>query len=93
MSTNVKGFVSPENEIYKKHEKVLIACYEAGIKYLPKETAEYFGSEFPEKYLLEEKLETNIPTHKYNADMTSGYEIIVSEIPADVYKIRFTNSW
>lgn len=45
MSTHVKGFVSTENENYKKHSKVLIACIEAGISELPKETAEYFGIE------------------------------------------------
>jgi hypothetical protein len=93
MTTRIKGFVSPENEDYKKHSKVLIACMEAGISELPKETAEYFGSSSPEEYLLEEKLQTKIPTHPYNEDMVEGFEIIVSEIPKGVHKIRFTNSW
>lgn len=93
MSTRITGFVSSENENYKKHSKVLIACIEAGISELPKETAEYFGSKYPEKYLLENKLEIEIPKHKYNEDMTEGFEIIVSEIPDDVHKIRFVNSW
>ena len=93
MSTHVTGFVSPENENYKKHSKVLIACIEAGISELPKETAEYFGSEYPEKYLLEEKLEVAIPTREWNNEYSSGFEIIVSEIPDGVHKIRFANSW
>lgn len=93
MSTCITGFVSPENETYKKHSKVLLACLDADIKELPKETAEYFGSKYPEKYLLEEKLSTKIPKHEYSEDMTQGFEIIVSEIPKGVYKIRFTNSW
>ena len=46
MSTRITGFVSPENENYKKHAKVLNACIEAGISELPKETAEYFGSKY-----------------------------------------------
>jgi hypothetical protein len=93
MSTYVKGFVSPENENYKKHAKVLNACIEAGISELPKETAEYFGSKYPEQYLLEEKLEIKIPKHEYREDMTEVFEIIVSEIPDGVHKIRFVNSW
>jgi hypothetical protein len=93
MTTYVKGFVSPENETYKKHAKVLMACIDAGVSELPKETAEYFGSKYPEEYLLEEKLETHIPKHEYSEDMREGYEIIVSEIPKDVYKIRFVNSY
>ena len=93
MSTRVIGFVSPNDENYKKHSKVLIACIEAGIKELPKETANYFGSTYPEEYLLEEKLEISIPAHEYSADMQVGYEIIVSEIPEGVNKIRFYNSW
>jgi len=93
MSTHIIGFVSPENENYKKHAKVVIACIEAGIKELPQETAEYFGSRYPGRYLLEEKLEINIPKHEYFGDETEGFEIIVSEIPDGVHKIRFVNSW
>lgn len=93
MSTRITGFVSPENEKYKKHANVLKACIEAGISELPKETAEYFGSKYPEKYLLEEKLEIKIPKYEYSEDMTEGFEIIVSEIPEGVHKIRFVNSW
>jgi len=93
MSTNIIGFVSPDDENYKKHSKVLTACIEAGISELPKETAEYFGSKYPEKYLLDEKLEIEISKHEYQEDMSSGFEIIVSEIPEGVHKIRFVNSW
>ena len=57
MSTNVVGFVSPENENYKKHSKVLIACIEAGVSELPRETTEFFGSKYPYKYLQDEKLQ------------------------------------
>ena len=93
MSTRVIGFVSEDNELYKKHKKVLIACNEAGIEEMPKETSNYFGSTYPELYLLEEKLEINVPAHEYSADMQVGYEIIVSEIPEGVHTIRFYNSW
>jgi hypothetical protein len=93
MSTKVIGFVSENDDMYKKHSKVLMACIEAGVSNLPKETAEYFGSEYPGEYLLEEKLQTRIPVHEYSADMQDGFEVIVSEIPIGVYKIRFVNSY
>jgi hypothetical protein len=93
MSTHIKGFVSPENELYKNHSKVLLACLGAGIKELPKETAEFFDCKFPALYLLEEKLEINIPFKEYNEDMGDGYEVIISELPKEVYKIRFYNSY
>jgi hypothetical protein len=93
MSTNIKGFVSPDDPTYKKHVKVLIACMEADIDELPKETAEYFGEKYPAEYLIEEKLEVSIPAKEYSAEMEDGYEIIVSEIPEGVHKIRFYNSY
>lgn len=93
MSTHIVGFVSEDDETYKKHSKVLIACNEAGINELPKETAKYFDSKYPSLSLLDDKLEVKIPQHEYSADMTEGFEIIVSEIPKGVHKIRFTNSW
>jgi len=93
MSTRITGFVSPENKDYKKHSKVLIACIGAGVSELPKETAEYFNCKYPEEYLLEEKLEIKIPKHVYRDDDIDGFEIIVSEIPEGVHKIRFVNSW
>jgi hypothetical protein len=93
VTTSVRGFVSPENDKYKKHAKVLIACIEAGVSELPKETAEYFGSKYPEKYLLEEKLEIKIPMQEYIGNAERRFEIYISEIPEGVHKIRFVNSW
>ena len=94
MSTYVKGLISPEHKTYKKHASVLRACIDANIEKLPKETADYFGSEYPDEYLFEEKLEVEIPKHEWDdGDMSQGYEIVVSEIPAGVHTIRFVNSW
>lgn len=93
MSTHLTGFISDDNDLYKKHSAVLKACLAAGIKELPTETAEYFECKYPEEYALEEKLRIKIPYKEYSADMSEGFEIIVSEIPQGVYKIRFTNSY
>ncbi len=93
MSTRIKGFISDDNETYRKHCAVLRACIDARISELPRETAEYFGCDSPEEYLFEEKLETDIKVHRADRDMVNGWEIIVSEIPEGVYKIRFENSY
>lgn len=93
MSTRIIGFISEDNETYRKHKKVLIACVEAGIQKLPEETAAYFNSSYPTLSLIEEKLELEIPKHKYNGKYSSGFEIFISEIPEGVHKIRFENSW
>lgn len=93
MSTKVIGFVSPDDETYQKHVKVLKACLDAEIEKLPKETAEYFDSEYPDECLIEEKLEIEIPVQEYSAEAEEGFEILVSKIPKGVHKIRFVNSW
>lgn len=94
MSTHVKAYIGDTDLTYLKHKKVLLACIEADIKKLPQETAEYFGSEYPDEYLLEEKLEVNVPIHKYNdGDMCEGYEIFIEDIPEGTKVIRFKNCW
>jgi hypothetical protein len=94
MSTNISAFISSENENYKNHAEVLKACVRAGISKLPQETAKFFGSEYATEYLLEEKLEIQIPFQKWDdGDMRVGYEILVKDIPKDCYKIRFYNSY
>lgn len=96
MSTHVQAFIPDTDETYQKHKKVLLACLEADVD-LPKATAEYFGSEYPEEYLLDEKLEINLEAGKhykeYDDDASSGYEIFIKDLPKGVHKIRFYNSW
>lgn len=92
MSYYVQGFVSPDNEQYQKHCKVLRACIDAGVS-LPKETAEFFGDDSPEEYLFEDKLQVEVPNHEWNGDCANGLEIKVSEIPKEVDTIRFVMSY
>jgi len=93
MSTHITGYVSDKDEKYQKHAKVLEACADANIENLPRETAEYFGSKYPDRELLREKLLVEIPKHKIDEVDASGFEIYISEIPQGVHKIRFVNSW
>lgn len=89
VSHSVTAYVSPKNKTYKKHANVVKACLEAGVEFLPKETAEYFGSNSVDKNLLHEKLETRIPVKEVCEDDGFYYEILVKDIPKDVYKIWF----
>lgn len=93
ISTHINGFVSRENETYKKHLKVLMACIEAECSELPKETADFFGSKEPQKYLIESILERDIPIREWSGESSDGYEVRISEIPNDVDVIRFYRSW
>lgn len=92
MSTHIVAYISDKDPTYQKHKAVLMACIEANIKELPKETAEYFGSRAPEQYLAEEKLEIEIPKEEWGDDYSQGYEIKMKDIPQGVHKIRFYNS-
>ena len=93
MSTYIKGYIPATDPLYVKHANVLKACFEAGIKELPEETAKYFGVKNPEPCMLEEILEVKIPVTEIFNDSRVHYEINIKDIPQGVEKIRFTNSW
>lgn len=96
MSSHIQGFIPDTDSNYLRHKKVLLVCLEANVE-LPKETAEYFGSKSPDKYLLEEKLgvrlEMGVHYEKYSADMTDGFEVDITKLPQGVTKLRFYNSY
>lgn len=92
MSLIAKAFISPDDSTYQLHKDILKACARANVS-LPKETAEYFGNSHPEEYLLEEKLEIEIPFKEWENDSMHGYDILIKDIPQGVYKIRVYCSW
>ena len=93
MSTTVSGYRSPEDSEHQKHVKVLQFCKEMGVS-LPQETAEYFGDDIKIEYIdPDDLLEVEIPFHKVDVDAGYNYEVILSEIPKGINKIRFSNSW
>ena len=98
MSTYIQAFVPDTDPTYLKHKKVLLACIDAGISELPKETSEYFGGyKNPEMEVLEEKLQVRLKegTHykEWQDDMRVGFEIELKDIPQGVTKLRFVNSY
>lgn len=94
MSTYVIGLRTKEDPVYRAHLAVLEACLNARIERLPKETADYFGSDYPEDVNPEDVLQVEMPKTEYSdGDMTEGYEINVADIPQGVETIRFVNSY
>lgn len=87
MYINVVGYINSKNPTYQKHAKVLLTCHFAGVS-LPKETADYFGHPDAELYLLDKKLETELPIQNWKNGDSVGYELIVKDIPEDVCRIR-----
>lgn len=96
MSTHIRGFIPDTDPEYQKHKKVLLVCDEADVE-LPRETAEYFGSKYPDPEILEEKLEVELVEgqhyEEYRAEMSEGFEVDLTKLPKGVTKIRFYNSY
>lgn len=96
MSTHITAFIPDSDPTYQKHLAVFKACQNADVS-LPKETADYFGSNEPyyglEEEKLEFKLEKGIHYKEWSAEMCQGFEIDINKIPKEVSKIRFYNSY
>jgi len=96
MSTHIEGFMPDTDLEYQKHKKVLLICQESGVS-LPKETAEYFGEDDPNSYLLDEKLEIELKLgvhyEDYQENSSVGFEVDLTKLPKGVTKLRFTNSY
>ena len=96
MSTGIQAFIPDTDVDYQKHKKILLACMEADVS-LPKETAIYFGEDYPTNYLLEQKLSVKLKQGVHYKDWSNetseGFEVDLLELPKGVTKLRFSNSW
>lgn len=96
MSTHIKGFILDTDPEYQKHKEVLLFCHKAEVS-LPSETAAYFGIQFPQPYILEEKLEMQLEKgvhyEGWREDGSGGFEVDLTKLPKGVTKLRFYNSW
>lgn len=96
MSTHISAFTPDTDKEYQKHLKVFMVCKEAEIS-LPKETADYFGGNHPESWMLDEKLEVRLKEgehfNEWYTDGASGFEVDLTKLPSGVTKLRFYNSW
>jgi hypothetical protein len=93
MSSYVQGLRDMDGE-FKKMLEMKRLCDAKGFSY-PSEVRTYFGSNIgeSEKYMTEQMLKVDIPS-KIVADDNDGIiEIDVKDIPKEVKKIRFINSF
>jgi len=96
MSTHIQAFIPDTDAEFQKHKKILLMCSENDVS-LPKETAEYFGSDSADEYLLDEKLEIELKedVHYKNwfDESSQGFEVDLTKLPKGVTKLRFYNNW
>jgi len=98
MSTYVQAFKSSAE--HDKHVKILKFCRKQKVS-LPKETAAYFGNDsegidpddiYDEE--IEELLRVDIEVREFSPhESADAYEINVKDLPPEVERIRFCNSW
>lgn len=98
MSTELTAFMD-KDKVFQNHKKVLIACKRAKIS-LPKETAEYFGTDDWElaEESAQEKLWVELIEGKHwkyieEDHPECGFVVFVKRLPKEVTKIEFSNSW
>ena len=87
MSSHVIGF-KPPDEKWRQMKLVYDTCKTAGVD-VPETVSEFFNYETPDDM----GVEVEIPVHEYSDDMQEGFEVYVSELPADVKVIRFYNTY
>lgn len=91
MSTHVVGF-RPPDDTWRKHKAVWDACVKAGV-HVPKETNEFFGYDKPDDAGVTVELEKHECCAEFSEFGRNGIEIDLSNLPKQVTKIRFYNSW
>lgn len=87
MSTHVVGIVPPDLT-YKRMMTVWEGCKAANVA-IPKEVHDFFDGAEPDG----KGLTIDIPHSEYLADMESGIEVHLEDIPPQVKTIRFFNSY
>lgn len=89
MSTHVEGFINSNNKTYIEYKKIFEQCQKAKVS-LPTEVEKYFE----DCYRPEDKLRIELKIKEWSDDCgSSGYELLVKDIPEGVEKIRFFNNW
>lgn len=89
--------IRPGDEKWRKMKEVYDSCVAAGVL-VPTAVQEFFNHEKPDEVGVVIDLGASYgEKHKccteYSTEGSSGFEIDVTQIPADVKKIRFYCSW
>ena len=90
------GLAQMREKLPKDAYSHLIRTLDNGKK-LPKETAEYFGSNTAYEGLLDEKLEIELKEgvhyEDWSDESSQGFEVDLTKLPKGVTKLRFYNNW
>ena len=93
MSTHVTGLREPD-DLHRKMVEAARACHDADLE-PPEKLLKYFEG-IDMKYVCEDPsrgLEVDIPSKPYSSEMQEGVEINLKDMPPNVSKIRFVNSY
>ena len=94
MSLCVVGLRDENSSLHKKMVRVLDALRDLGeSENLPVALVKYFGRTYDDDDLPDLALEVELKSTEWGDEDRAGLEILVSEIPEGVKKIRFYNSW
>jgi hypothetical protein len=85
MSTHVVGF---RDDRWTRMKAVWDACEAAGTS-IPDEVDEFFDGETPDPAGIEVELKCD----EWRDDSGEGLEIAIADLPTNITKIRFYNSW
>lgn len=91
MSMRIYGYRQPDDKwkkMYRAHE----ACKAAGVR-VPAEVEEFFREGVPETEEIEVDLSKSPGVEEYSADMQEGWEVELEDLPKNIKKIRFVNSY
>lgn len=87
MSTNIIGFRAPD-EKWKAMKAIYDSCKAAGVG-VPSEVELFFENGKPDERGVEIKIEVAEWVNEYS----SGYEVDLKKLPANLTHIRFYNSY
>lgn len=87
ISTHIIGFRAPD-EKWKAMKAIYDSCHAAGIG-VPSEVELFFENGKPDERGVEVKIEVA----EWGNDYSSGYEVDLKKLPADLTHIRFYNSY
>ena len=100
MSTHIEffkkfGVIDPIS--FKAHKSIAESCWSIAMP-VPQATKDYFGTaweEFEDSEEIGEWVRVDLPTEQfeYFEDMRDGFEVNLDELPEDIRKIRFVNSY
>ena len=98
MSTHIKAFSNKGDSEYEKYKEVFLACLAANVS-LPNQIADYFNCYTVDYTDVDISEKTEIPLKKdvhyelYDEENKQGFIVELKDLPKDVTKLIFYNSY